>query len=87
MEKPELLETLAKLHAELAEAETVDDETRKMLTALTDDIERLSDEENGETAGQVSKQVNDMILQFETEHPRLTAALNQVSAALANLGI
>ena len=35
----------------------------------------------------LGEQVNDFVLQFETEHPQLTAALNQVSAALANLGI
>jgi hypothetical protein len=26
-------------------------------------------------------------LEFETEHPKLTGAINQVAAALANLGI
>lgn len=87
MDKPELQETLAKVHAELAAAESVDDETRNLLTSLTDDIKRLSEEGDPAAAEPLGEQVNDLVLQFETEHPRLTAALNQVSAALANLGI
>lgn len=90
MEKSELRDTLAKVQAELTSAKSVDDETRRMLTELTDDIERLSEQSEEESAEQVEslgEQVQDMMLQFETEHPRLTNALNQVAAALANLGI
>lgn len=90
MEKAELLATLAKVQAELADAKSVDDDTRRLLTALTDDIERLSQQSEVESAEQVeplTEQVQDLMLQFETEYPRLTTALNQVAAALANLGI
>ena len=90
MDKAELLDTLEKVHAELADARRVDDDTRQLLTALTDDIRRLSEQSEAESAehiGPLSARVHDLVLQFETEHPRLTTALNQVAAALANLGI
>jgi len=35
----------------------------------------------------LSEQVHDLMLKFESQHPQLTRALNQVSTALANLGI
>ena len=91
MDKSELRTTLEKVHAELANAESVDDDTRELLTALTDDLERLSsDQTEGESAehvGPLSARVHDLVLRFETDHPRLTTALNQVADALANLGI
>ena len=55
MEKAELLATLAKVRDELANAKELDDETREMLTTLTDDIKRLSDEENAESAETVGR--------------------------------
>ncbi len=90
MDKSELLKTLEKVHAELADAQSVDDETRQLLTSLTEDIRRLSEQTGAASAENVeplSDQVQDLVLQFETDHPQLTTALNQVAAALANLGI
>ena len=90
MEKSELLKTLEAVHAELADAETVDDDTRQMLTTLTDDIRRLSQQDEAastEELGPLSSQLHDLVLRFETEHPRLTNALNQVADGLAGLGI
>ncbi|NOY29992.1 MAG: DUF4404 family protein [Planctomycetes bacterium] len=90
MDQAELLKTLEKVHAELAEARSVDDETRQLLTTLTDDIRRLSEQSGAASAENVeplTDQVQDLVLRFETDHPRLTTALNQVAGALANLGI
>ena len=61
-----------------------------MLVTLADDIHRLSEQQSEDSASQVeplSDRLHDFVLQFETDHPQLTRALNQVSAALANLGI
>jgi len=90
MNRDELLKTLEKVHAELADAKSVDDETRRLLTTLTEDLRRLSEQGDAASAENVeplSDQVQDLVLQFETDHPQLTTALNQVAAALANLGI
>ncbi len=97
MNPNELQKTLETLHAELNSAESVDDATRAKLVALAKDIERLSSQNTTETASEVelrtaqvqdmTEQVQDRVLKFEADHPQLTGALNQVSAALANLGI
>ncbi|NOY41793.1 MAG: DUF4404 family protein [Planctomycetes bacterium] len=90
MPKKDLAETLAKVHSELAGAQSIDDDTRQLLTKLTEDIQRIleQDEPQSSDGGEpLSDQVADLMLQFETEHPDLTSALNQVAAALANLGI
>ena len=90
MDKSELLKTLEKVHVELADAQSVDDATRQLLTTLTDDIRRLSEQSDTASAESVeplTAQVQDLVLQFESDHPQLTTALNQVAGALANLGI
>lgn len=90
MEKKELIETLQTLHHELAQPGSVDDEARASLKTLAGDIQQLLDQEQTESAehvGPLSTRVQDLTLQFETEHPQLTRVLNQVAAALANLGI
>jgi len=94
MNPTELQKTLEALHVELNSAESVDNATRTKLVALAEDIRRLSKQKATDEVAtpiaqvqDVSEQVQDLVLKFETNHPQLTAALNQVSAALANLGI
>ena len=90
MQKHELQETLAKLHGELSDQEKIDDSTRQLLKKFADDINRLLDDAQTTSADDVeplSEQVQDLVLKFETDHPQLTAALNQVASALANMGI
>jgi len=90
MQKHELQETLAKLHGELSDQEKIDDATRRLLKKFADDINRLLDDDATTSSGDVeplSEQVQDLVLKFETDHPQLTAALNQVASALANMGI
>ena len=90
MEKQQLLKTLELLHEQLAQTESVDDETRAHLTTLTEDIRRISEEESVEgedPLGPITGQLQDLVQHFGAEHPQLARALNQVAAALANLGI
>ena len=95
MDKSQLQQTLAQVHNELADAQSVDDDTRQLLTTLTNDIQRLLEKDQTEPSspdsddadGPLSSQVRSLMLQFETDHPKLTSALNQVADGLANLGI
>lgn len=90
MQKHQLQETLAKLHGELSDQEKIDDATRQLLKKFADDINRLLDVDDVTAADDVdppSEQVQDLVLKFETDYPQLTAALNQVASALANMGI
>jgi hypothetical protein len=90
MDKNRVLDALNTLKAELSGANTLDDASRQSLLAITADIHRQL-EAGGTLAGEEGEslggKLQDSILEFETEHPQVTAAVNQVAAALANLGI
>ena len=90
MEKQQLQDSLTALHGALGGRDHIDDDTRSLLKTLSDDIDRLLDdstENTPEDVQPVTEQVDSLVLKFETEHPELTAALNQVATALANIGI
>ena len=90
MEKQQLQESLTHLHTALSDREQIDDDTRGLLKALSTDIDRLLDdstENTPEDVKPVTEQVDSLLLKFEADHPDLTAALNRVASALANMGI
>ena len=90
MDKNRLVESLRALQAELAGAEQLDNESRAAIEHVVSEIQQqlarkqpLTSEERDSLADKMQGSM----LEFETEHPRLTDAVNQVAAALANLGI
>jgi outer membrane protein TolC len=88
MKKEILQAKLEQLRTELAGASGLDEKTYVQLRALVADIERAIETESEDAESEpLSEQVEDMVLKFEAEHPQLTSALNQVAAALANIGI
>jgi hypothetical protein len=90
MDKRRVLEALKTLRAELADAEGLDESSRVALRQVTDDIElQLQRGAPLETeAGEpLSGHSQDAVQEFGAEHPRIAGAVNQVAAALANLGI
>ncbi|MEM9352793.1 MAG: DUF4404 family protein [Planctomycetota bacterium] len=87
MDPQPLQATLQKLHEELEGMEKVDDNTRAMLATLTSDIQRVLGESGNAGDESLADRVEEVVQEFGAEHPRLAAALNQVSSALANLGI
>lgn len=90
MDKNRVLEALKTLRAELAGAEHLDEPSRAALQRVTDDIERQVQTGHslaGADGESLSGRLQDVLLEFEAEHPTITGAVNQVAAALANLGI
>jgi len=90
MDKHRVLQSLKTLRAELADAEGLDESSRRALEQLTDAIERQL--ESGETKRDdegepLAGRLQDVVQEFGAEHPQITGAVNQVAAALANLGI
>lgn len=89
MDKQRVLEALRTLRAELADAD-LDPSSRASLEQAAADIERQVNQDRpigGEEGESMSGRLQDALLEFETEHPQITGAVNQVAAALANLGI
>ena len=90
MDKQQLLSALESLHAELADADQIDTETRERLETVTGDVQRLlgqDAEPSREEVEPLSDSLQDMVLRFEADHPSLTSLLNRIASGLSNLGI
>jgi hypothetical protein len=94
MNKDALHAKLEELRTQLAGVSALDEKTHAQLRSLVEDIEHAiqtdGDDANGKQSSReqaLSGQAEDLVLKFETEHPQLTSALNQVAIALSNLGI
>jgi chromosome segregation ATPase len=69
--KNELLQSLAKLKAEMAKMEKSSDAAREKLKSLKNPMEDLRSSVEG----------------FEQSHPKLVQTVNSISSTLSNLGI
>jgi hypothetical protein len=93
MMNPDLRNKLAALHTELARTNSVDPQARDLLLTLLDDITRLlaaskqPAREDVSEDGPLSERLDGLAVQFEAEHPALSAALRRVVDALAKAGI
>jgi len=86
MPDEQLRRSLAELRAELARLESDEAHVRARLDALIAGIEtRLETPENHVHHSSLVEDLRSSILQFEASHPRATAILNQVMAALGNV--
>jgi ABC-type uncharacterized transport system substrate-binding protein len=87
----QLHEQLARLHTELAQETRVDDESRTLLVTLLADITRLLEISGGRPAADESASIPDRMeavaVEFEAEHPSLSAAIRGVVEALSRAGI
>lgn len=87
MDRPRLQRLLEDIRAELADARKLDDESRRTLHELADELERLAGREEEGAFAAMPDRLREAMLRFETEHPRLSALLGQVSDTLGKLGI
>jgi hypothetical protein len=90
MDKQRVLDALKTLRAELADAEGLDPSSRAELERVADDLERqlhTRPAEESHDAEPLAGRLQDAVQEFGAEHPQITGAVNQVAAALANLGI
>jgi hypothetical protein len=89
MDKQRVLDALNTLRAELADATGLDESSRANLERVTEAIERqvhTGEPSEGED-DPLSGRLQDAVQEFGAEHPQIAGAVNQVAAALANLGI
>ena len=88
MDKERLLAMLDALRAELAQASEVDPQMVSELRRLTDEIRRSTEDEGDDIAVPETTPhgLKDLLLQFEGDHPQLSAAIGKVADALAAMG-
>ena len=90
MDKQRLLQTLAELRAEVAQAESVDPETAELLESAMRDLQNELDKRGVKQPTDIepaSSGLKDALLKFESEHPQLSDAVGKVADALAAMGI
>jgi hypothetical protein len=88
-----LQQSLARLHAELAEASRVDPKSRQLLRELLADIERILQEASPDqkpSAGRAERSVprlEALAIEFEADHPALSGSLRQLVDLLGRAGL
>ena len=88
MTKPTLDSDLKKLRREVNSLVSTNDDTKEKLNVLINDIEqKISTPDDDAQHNNLTENLKDAIAQFETEHPRATAILNDIMVSLSNMGI
>lgn len=77
---------LDQLRQELAETDTLDDETRQALADIAARIEQLLASSDAEPES-IRERLESTALRFEAEHPNLARLLGELSDTLAKLGV
>jgi ElaB/YqjD/DUF883 family membrane-anchored ribosome-binding protein len=80
---------LTTLHELLEGVDEVSADTKQAMQAVAADIHRLLDqnqESPGDAWSQVGTRWQQAVLNFESQHPRLTQAVDQITGLLANVG-
>ncbi len=84
-----LRELLARVHERLSRTDSIDEDSRRILGELTQDIGRALGQ--GESADvpidEHAPRLEAMAVRFEADHPALAELLRQLTDALGKLGI
>lgn len=81
-----LRQSLTKLHADLSVTTRVDETSRRLLRDVLGDIERLLHEDKAAAAASTSK-LEALAVQFDSNHPALSASLREFVDLLGRAGL
>jgi len=89
MAREKLQRLIATLQEELGSSQSIDDESRRALQHLIDDIEKIASGETPASGSQTTAagQLENATLQFESEYPKLSMILGEIMDTLGKLGI
>lgn len=87
MDDKHLDSLLEQVRAELQHVDQMDDEERKQLQDLEQDIRALLKKTDGAEADNLLERMQKAVEQFEVNYPTLTTLLSEISAILSNAGI
>jgi hypothetical protein len=91
MDSDKLRDQLAALHAELAKADHIDPQLRRLLAEVMADITRLADAPAAALAPPATASLADRLetvtVQFEVDHPALAASLRRFVDLLGKVGL
>ena len=88
MPAKKLYDELERLRSEVNKVAEENTDAKDKLNILISDIEKkLNEPDDQAHHTTLVKNIKDAISQFETEHPRATAILNDIMVTLSNMGI
>jgi len=88
MTKRDLHQQLEQLRTEIENVARDDEQARARMNELLGEVERKIDETSEEEIDDtLMENLRETITQFETDHPRATAILNDIMVTLSNMGI
>jgi len=89
-----LRELLTRVHERLSKAATVDEESRRLLATLTQDIERALGSRAAASGGKQDRRVRESVsglealaARFDADHPALAQTLRELVDILGKAGI
>lgn len=85
MSNEKLQQLLKELHRELGATRTLDQQSRALIEKVLQDVGRVGEDPDAPDGMEV--RLREVVLRFESEHPRLAATVGQVADALGKLGI
>ncbi|MEZ5561605.1 MAG: DUF4404 family protein [Gammaproteobacteria bacterium] len=85
MTNEKLQQLLKELHQELGATETLDPQSRRLVEQVLQDVDRI--DQQPEPAASVEARLREVMLRFESQHPRLATTVGQLADALGKLGI
>ncbi len=87
MDQNRLRTLLVELDHELKSTGSLDAQSRDLLEQVLADVRRLDSPVDADQHRSAEDRLRELVLHFETDHPRLSGAVGQVADALGKLGI
>lgn len=87
MHDDRLHQLLQDLHREVGSAGTLDEDTRRNLNALADELRALAEKGEGTPEGGLRDRLQEEVQRFEATHPTLAQTLANVIDTLALYGL
>lgn len=88
MSSQDLPTLLRQLHAELARAQSLDPESRRLLDVVVDDLRRVDAADAAAPGAHATPGgLEDLAVRFEADHPAMAAALRRLADVLGKAGI
>ena len=85
MTNEKLQQLLKEVHRELGATQALDQQSRVLIEKVLQDVDRIG--QHPEPADSMETSLREIVLRFESEHPRLATTVGQVADALGKLGI
>jgi predicted transcriptional regulator len=88
MTNNELIRALDRLKKAIGRLDKADEESRKRLSRLINDINRKLDRpEDSEHDNRLLEQLKDAVVHFKVKHPVITETINEIKIALYSIGL